>query len=70
MSDNIETIYKHIDWVIERLSDRHQEALLSWAASADDLAERDRQLGFMRGIDWGLVHLEGLKMLVRNERGA
>ena len=64
-----EDIYAHINWAIDRLSDRHQEALLTWAASADDLAERDRQLGFMRGIDWGLVHLEGLKTLIKHERG-
>lgn len=69
MSDNIEAIYEQINFAIERLSNRHQEAILTWAASIDDLPERDRQLGIMRGIDWGLVHLEGLRTLVKHQRG-
>lgn len=69
MSDKDDAIYEQVNWAIDRLSYRHQEALLKWSASANDLAEQDRQLGFIRGIDWGLVHLEGIRTLIQHERG-
>ena len=37
MSDNYEAIYEQINFAIERLSNRHQEAILTWAANPDDL---------------------------------